>query len=60
MGCWEDFGCVRGGVSVDGLGNRDVPGSTADLGQRQLHAPDLTLVAETIFADSLQLGVTVE
>jgi hypothetical protein len=33
------------------------PGSTTDLGQRQLHAPDLALVAETILANELQLSV---
>jgi hypothetical protein len=30
---------------------------TTDLGQGQLDAPDLTLVAETILADELQLGI---
>lgn len=38
---------------------KDIPGSTTDLGQSQHDTPDLTLVAQSIFADSLQLGVTV-
>lgn len=33
------------------------PGSTTDLGEGQLDAPDLALVAETIFADELELSV---
>ena len=33
------------------------PGSTTDLGESELDAPDLTLVAETVLADSLQLSV---
>jgi hypothetical protein len=32
-------------------------GSTTDLGQGQLDAPDLALVAQSIFADELQLSV---
>jgi len=32
-------------------------GSTTDLGEGQLDAPDLALVAETIFADELELSV---
>ena len=34
-----------------------VPSSTTDLGEGQLDTPDLTLVAETILADELQLGI---
>jgi hypothetical protein len=34
-----------------------IPSSTTNLGERQLHAPHLTLVAKTIFADSLQFRV---
>ena len=34
-----------------------IPGSTTDLGQSQLDSPDLTLVAQTILADELQLGI---
>lgn len=37
----------------------NIPSSTTNLGQRQLDAPDLTLVAETILADKLQLRVPV-
>lgn len=37
-----------------------IPSSTTDLGQSQHDTPDLTLVAETIFADELQLRVAVE
>jgi len=33
------------------------PGSTTDLGEGELDAPHLTLVAETELADSLQLSV---
>ena len=33
------------------------PSGTTDLGQSQLDTPDLTLVAQTIFADELQLRV---
>jgi hypothetical protein len=33
------------------------PSSTTDLGQSQLNAPDLALVAETILANELQLSV---
>ena len=40
-------------------GDENLPGSTTDLGQRQLHAPDLTLVAEAILADELKLSVTI-
>ena len=32
-------------------------GSVAELVQRELHAPELTLVAETILADDLELTV---
>ena len=33
------------------------PSSTADLGEGELDAPDLTLVAETELANGLQLSV---
>jgi hypothetical protein len=36
-----------------------IPGSTTDLGEGELDTPDLTLVAETILANELELGVTV-
>jgi hypothetical protein len=36
-----------------------IPGSTTDLGQSQTDSPDLTLVAQAILADELQLGVTI-
>lgn len=36
---------------------RRSPGSTTNLGEGELDTPDLTLVAETIFANELQLGV---
>lgn len=44
------FNCVVG----------DVPSSTTNLGKSELDTPDLTLVAETVLADSLQFGVTIE
>lgn len=34
--------------------------STTDLGERKLDAPDLSLVAETIFTNSLQFRVSEE
>ena len=34
-----------------------IPGSTTDLGEGELDAPDLTLVAETELANGLQLSV---
>jgi len=34
-----------------------LPSSTTDLGQGELNTPDLTLVAQTVFADDLQFGV---
>jgi hypothetical protein len=37
----------------------NVPSSTTNLGQSKLDSPDLTLVAEAILADKLQLGVPV-
>jgi len=37
-----------------------IPSSTTNLGEGQLDTPDLTLVAQTIFANNLQLRVTVE
>ena len=36
-----------------------IPSSTSNLGQSQLHAPDLTLVAQAILANELQLGVAI-
>ena len=36
----------------------NVPGSTTDLGEGEENSPHLTLVAETILSDGLQLGVT--
>jgi hypothetical protein len=41
-------------------GRSNLPGSTTDLGQSQLDTPDLALVAQTILADELQLGVPTE
>jgi len=37
--------------------SEELTGSTTDLGEGELDAPDLTLVAETVLADSLQLSV---
>lgn len=37
-----------------------VPGSTTDFGQSEHDAPHFALVAESIFADNLELGVSVE
>ena len=37
----------------------DLPSSTTNLGQSQTDTPDLTLVAEAILANELQLGVTI-
>ena len=37
----------------------DIPSGTTDLGEGELHAPHLTLVAQTVFADDFQLGVAV-
>ncbi|KAH9824561.1 40S ribosomal protein S9-B [Teratosphaeria destructans] len=37
-----------------------IPGSTTDLGEGELDTPHLTLVAQTVLADNLQLGVTVD
>jgi hypothetical protein len=42
-----------------GRRGQDLPSSTTDLGQGELDTPDLTLVAQAILADHLQLGVTV-
>lgn len=39
---------------------RNIPSSTTNLGESELDTPDLTLVAETVLADSLQFGVTIE
>jgi hypothetical protein len=38
---------------------KSIPGSTTDLGQSQTDSPDLTLVAQAILSDELQLRVTV-
>ena len=42
---------------VADIGDRllTIPGSTTNLGQGELDTPDLTLVAESILADELQL-----
>ena len=37
-----------------------IPGSTTNLGQGEHNTPHLTLVAETIFANDLQFGVSDE
>lgn len=37
--------------------SKKLTGSTTDLGQGELDAPDLTLVAQTVLANELQLGV---
>jgi len=37
----------------------NIPGSTTNLGQGELDTPHLTLVAETVLANELQLGVTI-
>jgi hypothetical protein len=34
-----------------------IPSSTTNLGEGEEHTPNLTLVAKTIFSDSLQLRV---
>ena len=36
-----------------------IPGSTTNLGESELDAPDLTLVAETILSDNLELRVPI-
>jgi hypothetical protein len=36
---------------------KNIPSGTTDLGEGELDAPDLTLVAETVLANSLQLSV---
>lgn len=41
------------------LQGHDIPGSTTDLGEGELDTPDLTLVAETVLANNLQLRVPV-
>ncbi len=38
---------------------KSLPGSTTDLGQSQLDSPDLTLIAESIFANELQLSISI-
>jgi hypothetical protein len=45
--------CIRFEKIEKLQGNK--PGSTTDLGEGELDAPHLTLVAETVLADSLQL-----
>jgi hypothetical protein len=40
-------------------GNCGIPSSTSDFGQSQLHTPHLTLVAQAIFTNNLQLRVSV-
>jgi hypothetical protein len=37
-----------------------IPGSTTNLGQGELDAPNLTLVSQTVLSDELQLGITTE
>lgn len=37
-----------------------LPGSTSDLGEGELDTPHLALVAQTVLADDLQFGVTVQ
>jgi len=37
----------------------DLPSSTTDFGQCELHTPYFSLVSQTVFADSLQFGVAV-
>ena len=49
---WPLAGETLRGVYIDNL-----PGSTTDLGQSQTDSPDLTLVAQAIFTDELQLRV---
>ena len=46
-------------ISKTEQGGLDVPGSTTDLGEGELDAPDLTLVTETVLADTLQLRVPI-
>lgn len=36
----------------------NVPSSTTDLGQGELHTPDFALVAQAVLADGLQFRVT--
>lgn len=36
-----------------------IPGSTTNLGEGQLYTPYLTLIAQAIFADELQLSVPI-
>jgi hypothetical protein len=51
--------CGEAGWLATGWEKPNIPGSTADFRQRELYAPDLTLIAETVFADGLEFGVTV-
>lgn len=39
---------------------RNIPSSTTNLGKSKLDTPDFTLVAETVLANRLQFGVTIE
>lgn len=39
-------------------GNRNLPSGTTNLGKSELDTPDLTLVAQTVLSDELQLGIT--
>jgi hypothetical protein len=48
---------AAGAGQICALRRSCLPGSTTDLGEGQLHAPDLALVAETILADELELVV---
>lgn len=44
---------------IGGANAENLPGSTTDLGEGQLDAPDLALVAQTILANELKLSVPV-
>jgi hypothetical protein len=56
----ERTGHVSNSVwSASRMAQIDSPGSTTDLGESQLNAPDLALVAEAILADELQLSVPI-
>jgi hypothetical protein len=44
--------------SISGDVSKHIPSSTTNLGEGELDTPHLTLVAETVFADNLQFGVT--
>ena len=47
-------------VSASSAQGEYLPGSTTDLGEGELDAPHLALVAQTVFSDDLQLGVTMQ